>query len=77
MTIKTKYEEKQKVWVMFGENISAKPIEVSINSIQIFVREGDIKIVYNVPNPKDTKASDAGYNEKYLFATKQELLDSL
>lgn len=78
MTFNTKYEIGQKVWVMFGVDISAKPIEVKINQIQITQRENkEVHVIYYVPDPKDIKVSDATYNEKYLFPTKQELLDSL
>lgn len=78
MEYNTKYEIGQKAWVMFGVDISAKPIEVKINQIQITQRENkEVHVTYYVPNPKDIKASDATYNEKYLFPTKKDLLDSL
>ena len=78
MQYNTKYEIGQKVWVMFGVDISAKPIEVKINQIQITQRENkQVHVIYYVLNPKDIKASDATYNETYLFATKKDLLDSL
>ena len=78
MKFETKYEIGKKVWVMFGADTSAKPLEVKINQIQITQRENkQVHIIYYVPNPKDSKASDAIYNETFLFATKQELLDSL
>lgn len=78
MTFTTKYEIGQKVWVMFGSDVAAKPIEVKINQVQITQRENkQIHIIYYVPNPKDVKASDAMYNELHLFPTKKDLLDSL
>ena len=78
MTFATKYEKGQKVWVMRGENVSAKPVEVRILSITIFLEEnGNTRICYNTRFQDNENRKEYSYAEQFLFATKKELLDSL
>ena len=81
MIFNTKYEIGQSVWVMRGENESARPKEVQIDSIQIqhgdssSLEESEQGIFYDFYND-DTLEVDCAAEEE-IFTTKQELLDNL
>ncbi len=78
MTFTTKYEKGQKVWLMQGENVSAKPVEAEIRAIFIRLEMNNrTYICYTLDSKTLPDKKCNSWNEGHLFATKQELLDSL
>ncbi len=77
MTFTTKYEKGQKLWIMRGENEDARPQEVIIDFIQAQFGDDDEDngIFYEFYDENSGKTESA--EEENIFATKQELLDSL
>lgn len=77
MTIETKYQSGNKVWFMLGNKAVEKQILQMIieESPKTWEKGSDVKIKY--------KIETSGFNntnyieEKLLFPTKQELLNSL
>ncbi len=72
MTIETKYNIGDEVWVEYY----MKPTKMVVESL-LFVKDAEIeKIMYSVVNPDDRREFyDA--DESEIFPTKEELLKSL
>ncbi len=72
MTIETKYNIGDEVWVEWFTT----PTKMAVEAL-LFVKAKDYeKVMYSVVNPNDRRESyDA--EEKDLFPTKEELLNSL
>ncbi len=78
MTFTTKYEKGQKIWLMDGDGVKAKPIETKIMGISIYLDQyGKTTLSYILNTEVFTHKRTSDFDESYLFATKQELLDSL
>lgn len=71
MTIETKFNVTDKVFVMIGNKVSIREIIV----LDIWINANDIKIVYKIRPLHD--GENCVFDESQCFATKQELLNSL
>ena len=72
MEIKTKFNLRQKVYFMWGNKVQSLQIDsISAKAIAIGGGENDIEISYKLCGLTDS------FDEKNLFATKEELLKSL
>lgn len=72
MEIKTKFNLRQKVYFMWGNKVQSLQIDsISVKAIALGGGEEEIEISYKLCGLTDS------FDEKNLFATKEELLKSL
>lgn len=71
MTIKTKYNIGDEVWVA---NVFREPIEVKVYGIVAEVKDSNVLIDYYIGVDKNSRVLR---KEELLFSTKEELLKSL
>lgn len=72
MKLETKFNLRQKVYFMWGNKVQSLQIDsISVKAIALGGEEKEIEISYKLCGLTDS------FDEKYLFATKEELLKSL
>ena len=72
MEIKTKFNLRQKVYFIWGNKVQSLQIDsISVKAIALGGGEKEIEILYKLCGLTDS------FDEKVLFATKEELLNSL
>lgn len=72
MEIKTKFNPRQKVYFIWGNKVQSLQIDsISVKAIALGGGEEEISISYKLCGLTDS------FEEKNLFATKEELLKSL
>jgi hypothetical protein len=77
MTITTKFNIGDKAWILLGKDHYAKPTEVEIEAIRLFISKEyqNLYISYTIFNPNSKEKEE--FNESVVFATKEELIKSL
>ena len=72
MKLETKFNLRQKVYFMWGNKVQSLQIDsISVKAIALGGGEEEIEISYKLCGSTDS------FDEKNLFATKEELLKSL